>query len=103
MFSFQASLPSSSLGDTNSLINYGVDVDAIDPLSGRSALHEACKHGHGGMARVLLKEGERALATADKEGKTPLHWVGQMRAEGGKGGCERVGRLHWKHIYIYIT
>jgi ankyrin repeat protein len=50
----------------------------VDPLSGRSALHEACKHGHGGMARVLLKEGERALATQDKEGKTPLHWVRQL-------------------------
>ena len=58
----------------HSLVNYGVDVDAVDPLTGRTALHEACKHGHPHILRLLLRD-SKALNVQDKDGRTPLHWV----------------------------
>lgn len=58
-----------------SLLNYGVDVDAVDPGTGRTALHEACKHGHPAMLRIMLKESRKSVDVQDREGKTPLHWV----------------------------
>ena len=60
-----------------SLIDYGVDVDSIDRATGRTPLHESCKHGHGGILKLLLKD-SKAINAQDKEGRTPLHWVREI-------------------------
>jgi len=58
----------------NRLVNYGVDVDSIDPINHRTALHEACKHDNAHILRLVLRETKK-VNCQDKEGRTPLHWV----------------------------
>ncbi len=57
-------------------------VDATLPADGGTALHEAARHGHAHVVRLLLDHGADAL-NVDAEMRTPLHLV----ALGGHGLC----------------
>jgi uncharacterized protein len=46
-------------------------VDAIDPVTGWTALHLAAANGFGGTAGLLLAEGAKA-SRLDSQGRTPL-------------------------------
>jgi hypothetical protein len=49
------------------------DVHALEPSSGRSALHKAAFWGHTGMTCYLLHELGLAVDAIDFNGDTPLH------------------------------
>ncbi len=59
------------------LLDAGADPKAVQPDKYRfTPLHEAAFLGETEMAEILLKRGADVRAT-DKEGNTPLHWVGR--------------------------
>jgi ankyrin repeat protein len=58
------------------LLDAGADPKAVEPDDYRfTALHEAALLGQTEIARILLNRGADVRAT-DKDGNTPLHWVG---------------------------
>jgi ankyrin repeat protein len=59
------------------LLDAGADPKAVQPDQyGFTPLHEAALLGKTEMAEILLKRGADVRMT-DKEGNTPLHWVGR--------------------------
>ena len=59
------------------LLDAGADPKAVQPDEYRfTPLHDAALLGKTEMADILLKRGADVRAT-DKEGNTPLHWVGR--------------------------
>jgi tetratricopeptide (TPR) repeat protein len=63
------------LGDVTTierLLNQGVAVDAIDPQTGQTPLHQAAERGQSAAVKVLVDHGADVNAR-DKSGDTPLH------------------------------
>ena len=56
------------------LLDQGAAVNQQVGGARRTALHEACQHGHGELVRLLLARGADPTLS-DREGYTPLIWA----------------------------
>jgi ankyrin repeat protein len=60
------------------LLTYGVDINILDLITGRTPLHLAAQLGHHQMVRYLLSHGAN-MHVCDAHGLTPLHLAQQAQ------------------------
>lgn len=60
------------------LLAYGVDINIVDPTTGRTPLHLAAELGHQHMVRYLLTHGAN-LSARDAKSRTPLELAQQAQ------------------------
>jgi ankyrin repeat protein len=69
------------VGDTSSirqLLQYGVDIEAVDTRTGRQALHEAAINGNEEILLMIVNQLLK-LDCRDNAGKTPLDYARENR------------------------
>lgn len=63
------------------LLKEGANIEAIDPRSGRNALHCAVYNGNVAAMEILVEAGAKVDST-DVYGCTPLHFIGRKWCDG---------------------
>ncbi|EWC44643.1 hypothetical protein DRE_06632 [Drechslerella stenobrocha 248] len=62
-------------------LDWRAEIEAVNTICNRRAIHAACENGHEDSVRILLQRGA-SVNVKDEDGKTPLHLAAADGSEG---------------------